>query len=497
EAYFFFWPGGPMKYHIPWNDNIHYARVIEGLFMNGHESRYNLEYYFFPEKDKAITFYHYYELWLSAIFCEFFQESALIALLAISTPLFSIVVLAGIMGYVEKTNLPIILGLVVAFALLFVQGIFLEIYRDLGFLAYTEDLHSNLMSAIAKRNAPYYVFAIGFWLLIDKRLFKDASVLILSLSLATITALPSVVSGIILSSIILWRIGIYKRNDLIDFSLYVGVLIFSILVFNYLYVLKTTNEISISFLYERLLRFEAIRTKINLFIGLFIQMAVLYLPWFAVLIFFLNELRKNIILNGFILLLSISFSGAFFWTILSPEINVFQFFVHTTSSLLNLFLIIQLIQCLANYRHSLRKTTQMILLLVFCTLLFLNVERAYRTQRYIYTFDTEFSNEYLDNITKKYNHLQGIGASLLPDGFIHPTTPLSTQLGDYLFLIAKRTYTFCLNTLNVKMALEQTKEHTKLMAFTQFVNRQKAEGTFQSIAQSQADFIRKHRIRYL
>ncbi|MCS6968118.1 MAG: hypothetical protein NZM39_06000, partial [Bernardetiaceae bacterium] len=100
-------------------------------------------------------------------------------------------------------------------------------------------------------------------------------------------------------------------------------------------------------------------------------------------------------------------------------------------------------------------------------------------------------------ITKKYNHLQGIGASLLPDGFIHPTTPLSTQLGDYLFLIAKRTYTFCLNTLNVKMALEQTKEHTKLMAFTQFVNRQKAEGTFQSIAQSQADFIRKHRIRYL
>jgi hypothetical protein len=56
---------------------------------------------------------------------------------------------------------------------------------------------------------------------------------------------------------------------------------------------------------------------------------------------------------------------------------------------------------------------------------------------------------------------------------------------------------FSISTFDVPEVPRLRHYDLKLMAFTQFVNRQQAEGTFQSIPQSQADFIRKHRMGYL
>ncbi|MDW8210384.1 MAG: hypothetical protein RMJ44_04800, partial [Cytophagales bacterium] len=114
-------------------------------------------------------------------------------------------------------------------------------------------------------------------------------------------------------------------------------------------------------------------------------------------------------------------------------------------------------------------------------------------------FSSRYNGNYLFNINNLVNSIPNneLVASITASQHRFESTPLLEQLGEYFLLMRPNIYTSTISTFELVTDSRRRQKDLSLMAFTQFVNRQKAEGTFQSIAQSQADFIRKHRIRYL
>ncbi|MDW8348404.1 MAG: hypothetical protein RML94_15685, partial [Bacteroidia bacterium] len=98
EAYFFFWPGGPMKYHIPYGDNIFYARIAIGLIKSGTEDLFNIDSFILNDSNVISIPYHYYEIWFSALWADLFDAPPLVGLILVSSPMFYFLVMVGVVS---------------------------------------------------------------------------------------------------------------------------------------------------------------------------------------------------------------------------------------------------------------------------------------------------------------------------------------------------------------------------------------------------------------
>ncbi|MCS7019776.1 MAG: hypothetical protein RMJ87_05710, partial [Cytophagales bacterium] len=446
-----------------------------------------------------------------AVGAELFNIPALVSLITYATVILHILYIVGILAYLEKVStnkLNWIVIVIIAFLLLFLQGIFLETYRNYSFLAYSEDLHSNLLSAIVKRNAPYYLFAILLInMLRNPRFLQNALIGYMMISIATITALPAVWSATAFIVFGLITSGYQKEYPVKHVLFFVIILPVAIGLFNYVCGIKGLSNVTPESMISQILNISLVtlRSKLNLFIGVIFLTTLLYLPWFIV-VFTMSESIKKLISYFLIITIIITLFGAFLWALFSPNPEVFQFFVHTTFSLLNTYLITSILATITSEAIWQSKKVYIAIPLM-AILLYTNLMRGYATQTYVYSFDNKYGYQYLKDIydiiqSDNINPPLATSIYALNDvSFNQYTSPLLMQMGDYLLLMSDRmlTYTISNFTIHDYLAhhLPERLKDLALMAFTQFVNRQKAEGTFQSIAQSQADFIRKHRIGYL
>jgi hypothetical protein len=502
EAYFFFWPGGPMKYHIPFWDSTFYTRVISALVTTGRESAWGIDMELSGGAYEGITLYHYYELWLNALLIEISQTPSLVLLMAVNVPLFHCFVLIGILAWLEKSYQIKWWLVIICFGLLFVNGVFLEWYKLHPFLALSEDIRSDLLDFIGKKTGPYYLYAIGFILLLQRKYYQDATVFMLSIAIVTTVALPTIAGGIMLGSLILWLLG---KLHMKEWIWHTGMAIAALATVSIFFLLLGLRGVEAGGPSELLANVipsnrQILQTKFNLFIGLFILVGILYWSWLIILAL-LGFKYRCIALHDYVITGAIVVTGAVNWALLSPNIDAFQFFIHPTFSLLNLFLILQFTALLIRPHVSLLRYGLAIIALFL--LIGINFNRHYDTQKHYFTYDRPYDSEFLKRLTSSAvkSRINGWGVSILHANEYVKTfqshLPIMVQMGEYLPLLHPTAQVFSISTFDVPEVPRLRHYDLKLMAFTQFVNRQQAEGTFQSIPQSQADFIRKHRMGYL
>ena len=502
EAYFFFWPGGPMKYHIPFWDSVFYTRVISSLVTTGIESTWGVDMKLSGAYE-GITLYHYYELWLNGLLIEIYRMPSLALLMAVNIPLFHCFVLIGILAWIERSY-PIAWWLaILGFGLLFVNGVFLEWYKSHPFLALSEDIRSDLLDFVGKKTGPYYLYAIAFLLLLQRKRYRESTILILSIAIVTTVALPTVAGGVMLSALILWLI---RQTNMRDWLWHTAAALAALATISIFFLILGLRDVESGGPNELLaniiqLNWLTIRTKFNLFVGLFIHIGVLYWPWLLVLIVLGFQPLQSISLDDLIIIGSIIITGAVNWALLSPNLEAFQFFTHPTFSILNLVLILQLVVLIIEPRiNILRYVTALIGLIL---LVGINFDRHYSTQKYYFSYDRAYDFNFLSRLASQEitSKINGLGVSILHANEYIKTfqshLPIMVQMGEYLPLLHPTAQSFSISTFEVPDVPRLRRYDLALMAFTQFVNKQKAEGTFQSIPQSQADFIRKHRIGYL
>lgn len=137
EAYFFFWPGGAMKYHIPYGDNIYYACVITGLLQTGQENAFSLDNLLLNSESVLLP-YHYYELWLAAICSGWGYLPPLASLMVIVSPIFYFLVIISLLALAGEVYTMRWQYITIAFCALFAFGIFIDFYQNIPLLYNTE-----------------------------------------------------------------------------------------------------------------------------------------------------------------------------------------------------------------------------------------------------------------------------------------------------------------------------------------------------------------------
>lgn len=502
EAYFFFWPGGPMKYHIPFWDSTFYTRVVSALVVTGRESGWALDMELSNSTYEGITLYHYYELWLNALLIELYRVPSLVLLMAVNVPLFHCFVLIGILAWIEINHPIKWWSALLCFGLLFVNGVFLEWYKAHPFTALSEDVRSDLLDFVGKKTGPYYLYAIGLLLLFQRKKYEDATVWLLSIAIVTTVALPTMAGGIMLASLILWMLS---NIDMKAWIWHTGMAILALATISIFFLLFGLRGVESGGPSELLANaipssLQIAKTKLNLFIGLFIHIGVLYWPWLLILIL-LGFRYQNLAWRDFVITCAIVVTGAFNWALLSPNLEAFQFFTHPTFSILNLLLTVQLAVLIIKPQVNIMRYSIAAMGLIF--FVWINFNRHYATQKHYFSYDRLYDFEFLNRLAspKIKSQIRGWGASILHANEYVKTfqshLPVMVQMGEYLPLLHPTAQAFSISTFEVPEVPRLRRNDLALMAFTQFVNRQKAEGTFRNIPQSQADFIRKHRIGYL
>ncbi len=492
EAYFFFWPGGPMKYHIPYGDNVYYARIITGLLQSGEESFLSLDNQLLKITGDLYP-YHYYEFWLSAICSGFGFVPPVIALMLTASPLQYWVVLIGILAFFERTHPIRFYHVIIVFAAIFSYGIFIDTYKSIPFLQYAADLKSNLLDAIGKKTAPYYITVIGFLLISrNHQKYTDSIVWLLGLCIMTIVAVPAVTGGLLLIQLLRW-IVLKNKKEFLQSSSLIILLSAGIVLVYWGYIKETvTTRASVGIASEPIVFSTALLiTKIKFLAGLWLLIFILYAPW----IFIIKSALVSI--ERLAILLSIMIVGSVFWALMSPGLDVFQFFTHISFAALNCMVV--LFVSLLFFSHPddkkllyYAKAIVTSLLLIWCGM------NQFYQQRFIYSFSKNYDSRYIHRVQSFISNMNnGLGASLSPPNHQFYGLALGEQLGDYLSVMRPFFYTITISTFDMHTSSKALMKDLAFMAFTQFVNRQKAEGTFRSIPQSQADFIRKHRMGYL
>jgi hypothetical protein len=306
----------------------------------------------------------------------------------------------------------------------------------------------------------------------------------------TIVALPAIIGGIWIVQV--FRLVILKDKKETFFAISLPILLLigiALLYYGYIKDVVTTRTSAGIAAQPIIFSLELILTKVKFFIGLWILIVILYAPWsFAI--------RKNLIdIQTLIFLLGIITSGAIYWTLVSPGVDVFQFFTHVSFAILNCIITLCIVFLFLSYKNS---KTYFFKIFVALGLLMWCAINQFRQQKFIYSFTKNYDRDYLYRIQTKVDTMSnGVGVSLLPPNYKFDASALSEQLGDYLLVMRPLFYTITISNFDMYTLSDVRRKDLALMAFTQFVNRQQAEGTFQSIPQSQADFIRKHRMGYL
>ncbi|MDW8303158.1 MAG: hypothetical protein RML38_11910, partial [Bacteroidia bacterium] len=444
-----------MKYHIPFWDSVYYTRVVSSLVTTGHETGWGIDITLSNSAYQGITLYHYYELWLNGLLVEAYGMPSLGLLMAVNVPLFHCLVLIGILAWIEQIY-PIKWWIsVLCFGLLFVNGVFLEWYRLHPFTALSEDVRSDLLDFIGKKTGPYYLYAIAFFLFLQRKHYQDVTVFMLSIAIVTTVALPTVAGGIMLASLVLWLIKKISFKKWAWHTSMALIALASIVIFFFLFGMsgvKSSSSPSELLANSIPSNWQILRTKINLFIGLFVHIGILYWPWLLILAI-LGFSYRNFSIITYAMVGSIIVAGAVNWTLLSPSIEAFQFFTHPTFSLLNLFLVLQLAVLLIKPYTNFRRYIVALIILIF--FISINFIRHFATQKHYFSYDRVYSFDFLARLASPEikSKIQGWGVSILhPKEYVkafQSHLPIMVQMGEYLPLLHPTAQAISISTFEV------------------------------------------------
>jgi hypothetical protein len=488
----YWWSFAIYDYPIVHIDHVFYAKVSEYLLQFGVETS-RLEY-IFPETIRVQP-YHFFELWLNAGFLKLFGGSSVSLLVLITYTLGLSLVWLGLCAIAEQyfkvtpgIKLLCLLGL-------FLMGVNYPYYSILlknGF-----PINASVFDYA--KLFPVYLFFIAALLLSNRNKIMAALTMLLGLPLLTIIAAPATFLSIGFYSLILF----WKRERVQGIRL--GLATLAVGLFLAWFYSRTATSSTTPYgryLFSNsngIFSFQNFFVGVKLFVTICLMICVLYMfHWVLILSFGKFKSLKVLAANRFFSIgLIFLFSGLGSWVFLSSMLNALQFFSNVSIPVINLLVFTGLLISLRLTRYR----AQLVICFMFIFLMnfSVNIARLF--------FRPVQSPKYVETVLKRTQNLNPVGGFIkassdygsvfLKASNVYPAGTfmnLSPEHSDF-HAVNLSVFDIPVDTSAARKALEQ--QMVENTSFYQFVKQQKQNGTFTTIAQSQAQFVQQYNIEYI
>jgi len=191
-------------FRIPSKDSVFYSRLSERLLLSDYES-----FFAFHNDTPAVlgtSPYHFFELWLTALFSKLFSISGFLAYSLITVPLLQISVWIGFIAIYERFNLQKeekklpFSSFVWCLGLLFLGGIYFPFYQYSKFFSATYWLSNTIFTGLSE----HYFFWTAALIFYSSKNYRAISWVIFSLVFVSPTLWASCWAGLFVVGIVLF-----------------------------------------------------------------------------------------------------------------------------------------------------------------------------------------------------------------------------------------------------------------------------------------------------
>lgn len=474
---------GPANFpwRLPYLDSPFYSLTSLAISETGVESTLAIDNAFRAEALGPAP-YHYVELWLNAVVFRLSGLPTLVAFHTVVVPLYLFLCLLGLLSlFSEGMRRRPLLATLAMFA--GASALLADHPQFWDFSLW------GLVDAHSKKAGPWFVALLGAAIRFRAEDYRGAGAHLLTLVVATISAAPAALGGLVLLGC--WIV--FRRSDLRTGSSIVAPAILLGLLLAAFYTLSGETA-AIASPAERLGREDTVTVGNMARLGLMTagRLAALYAPWGFGLAMALtgSKLRRgDLAFLGFIAAMAVV--GFSVWAPLVKVRDSAQVFLLPTFTGLWVATAVLWSQSVAEGRVARIGRG----LLVSLALLNLTVATD---RQWNFNFRSLHAPEYLETVRNLLNQprvLRGasIHAGRDAETFTYRGHPLLLRLGWYLLLMPSNAYTVPISDFDLPSQSAHpvdTQSALHVAPFTLFVTASRREGTFASIEASQASFVR-------
>lgn len=480
----------PSLYH----DGLFYSRVSNFILKHGIET-YNLNL-IDPGLSSPVP-YHYFELWLNASFSFILNHNNILILLLVTYSHLLVALAIGVMAVFESFGKVNLVGNILSVLLLFTSGIMVQAYANISFLSEAENLVLNPI--FYQKLLPVYLFLTASILCVIHGNLKNALLIILCLPIISVATAPAVFGSLMVFGLYLILIDRNRKLGFrLLFSAFLVILFFAAF---YFFPAKKDNSMSDTHSLDKVMLFslQDLKTFINIIGGGGLQISILYFYFISILLFFFIWKHKSLILQNLRIIFlvgSIFCISLISWALLKDMVDSVQIFTNISIPLLNLIII----SSIAFLYYQAGRLKPIFMILVWIGLI-LNVAYTFNKVQLKHSF----SEGYIRKINRESDGLNPVGAFIKAKedyNSIFSKNSNAFTLGDYLAIKNSDYNTVCINVFDIPVDSTSEMVGTEMnliqnTPFYRFVERQKRNGQFRDIGQSQIEFLDQYNIEYV
>lgn len=490
--------GVPLNAH---EDYVFYAKSSIFIVENGVENY--LFNFVFPSAQGTYP-YHYFELWFNGAISYFLSEAALSVLVLVTYPVLTLLTWYVFLSIAERFVVVTIPVMLYSGLFLFFTGYLLPLLNSISFF---NSANTFLVNPVTyPKLLTIYIFLGLSTLFFLYRKFNLGIYSMAVLPVIFISTAPVVFTSIILLNLCLFFMLPQNRKAIVKLSIHVFLIALFIGVFYLLFVEteKSFHSSGGNSLVKSIFNLAYLKTIVNIFGGTTLQFITIYFFGF-VLLFMLfyrksflagSELKSSFLRFYPILLVPIIyFSGLLFWGLMHKMLDSVQLFSNITIPMFHLlFFILITIGLKAN---GFKKSLVGVIAIGLLAITFISIKEK-RPERI-------FAEDYFTAVANEAGKLNGLGVYIKDeqeyDSFF-AKCPEFAILGGYLSFLSSDFHAVNISAFDIPLnpkdqMYEVEKKLIAISPFVQFTAKQKLEGTFKSVAQSQLDFIDAFHVDYL
>lgn len=493
-------------------NDIHFYSFISHYLPISHQENYFHVYNVLDPNFHGVKPYHYLELWLSSFFTEVIGGMTVLNLTLVVYPLLYALAFIGFLAMWERFVQVKWYHILITIAFFYTAGTFNEWYKDLKLHDFSLPIHSWRY-----KMSVYYVFIIGGILALLQGKHLTSLIVLLCLPVATVVATP-----VMCATIMIWILLPTKIQGLNWGSrwLIIGLMALMgsfLLIFYSQFggqaesTLDADNQLLAPL--KQLLVPKVLLAKLTFTVKGVLEILALYAPYVLMAGLFIwkmpREYKQALGKVGLLLALVVVMGSAC-WTVLFHLIDAAQLHFNLAIPFANVsaFLLIMLIIASYEHRHIsfswINIGKGILTASIFIYLLHFSYQKVHK--RHIQPRNKQaYSQEYLAEIKQYLESGQAseIGGAIKGGRdyqSIYGRRPSTYVLGYYLAYMKEGYTCVSLSDFDIPVGKNKPNLIRKDIAsgiFYQFVQRQKEEGGFVSVEQSQLDFIKYHGINFI
>ncbi len=487
-----------------YSDYAFYAKVAFGLEKYGIENVYHslngISNIYHVQNE-----YHYYELWLNVLFAKWVERPHLHIFFSLTFPFLLVIVLQGFQELIRERFSVMLWPVFLSIAVLFFGGLFHDAFGDYLPLVKKYWLHFYPLRHMTEKQIPALLFFFLSLQALRIGHIKEAMFWCMGTSVATYTALPSVMGGV------LFFVVVGTLSKKIDWAMasriliiWLGLLLFLILFYKLQSTGFTEKSVNTSLSASDLLSMESILKRFKFVVGTSLRLSILFMPIICLsMIYWLrNGWRWPANFMVECLLLGCALGGLVGAALFINTLNSLQLAYYPISCLLVAWSYLVLTEILET-KHT---WVRYLALAIFFLTAVANFSLEF-VYRHVAIYSPKIKDESFKNRLKKLitsKNLSPYGASIRnPAVYLSPyEKPVNVYtVGMELQKYTDEIVTISINDLNVPISDDpvlrpQEEGYVTSGAFYQFCDSLKQKGAFKNEAESQLIFCKQHKMNF-